>query len=238
MPKFEGIKYEKDIKKAVNHFWDTRLKQNSGRKKEDQGTRSSVTAGKQLDGFVHLLVKVALDVGIPQDCIYTNRSTLPGYFRPSKNWDLLIINNKKQLISAVECKSQVGSIGNNFNNRTEEVLGSAIDLWTTFREKGFPQSTPPWIGYFILVEKSAKSTNIVKVKEPHYKVRSEFIDTSYLDRYKLLCQKLMLEKHYNFASIIWSDSSKQFGNLDGELSMESFLESYAGFLIGKLKSFI
>jgi len=237
MPKFDAKKYKKEIKKAVNLFWDTRNSQNSNRKKAGQGNRSSVTGGKHLDGFVKLMVKVATDVGIPKNCVFTKGNALPGYFRPTKDWDLLIINKKKQLVAAIEFKSQVGSFGNNFNNRTEEVLGNAIDLWTAYREKGFPQTTPPWVGYLILVEKSLKSTNPVKVKEPHYKVRSEFINTSYLDRYRLLCQKLMLEKHYNFASLVWSDSNKKFGNIDPELSIELFIESYAGFLIGKLKSF-
>lgn len=237
MPKFNTKKYKKEIKKAVNLFWDTRNSQNSGRKIADQGNRSSVTGGKHLDGFVNLMVSVATDVGIPKDCVFTKGNALPGYFRPTKDWDLIIISKQKQLVAAIEFKSQVGSFGNNFNNRTEEVLGNAIDLWTAFREKGFPQTTPPWVGYLILVEKSTKSTKPVRVKEPHYKVRSEFNDTSYLDRYRLLCQKLMLEKHYNFASLVWSDSSKKFGNIDDELSIESFIESYAGFLIGKLKSF-
>jgi hypothetical protein len=237
MPKFDAKKYKKEIKKAINLFWDTRNSQNSGRKIADQGNRSSVTGGKHLDGFVNLMVRVATDVGIPEDCVFTKGNALPGYFRPTKDWDLIIISKKKQLVAAIEFKSQVGSFGNNFNNRTEEVLGNAIDLWTAFREKGFPQTTPPWIGYLILVEKSTKSTKPVRVKEPHYKVRSEFNDTSYLDRYRLLCQKLMLEKHYSFASLVWSDSSKKYGNVDDELSIESFIESYAGFLIGKLKSF-
>jgi len=90
----------------------------------------------------------------------------------------------------------------------------------------------------MLVEKSKKSTAEVRVKEPHYKVRSEFNNTSYLDRYKLLCQKLMLEKHYNAASIIWTNSTKKYGSIDIELSVESFLSSYSGFLFGKLNSFV
>ena len=32
---------------------------------------------------------------------------------------------RAHLVAAVEFKSQVGSIGNNFNNRTEEALGNA-----------------------------------------------------------------------------------------------------------------
>jgi hypothetical protein len=45
---------------------------------------------------------------------------LPGYFRPEKKWDLVIVADG-QLIAAMELKSQAGpSFGNNFNNRTEE----------------------------------------------------------------------------------------------------------------------
>ena len=50
--------------------------------------------------------------------------TLPGFFRPTKLWDLLVINQGK-LIAAIEFKSQVGpSFGNNANNRCEEALGN------------------------------------------------------------------------------------------------------------------
>jgi hypothetical protein len=60
--------------------------------------------------------------------------TLPGFFRPTKLWDMLVIHEGK-LIAAIELKSQVGpSFGNNFNNRTEEAIGNAHDLWTAYRE--------------------------------------------------------------------------------------------------------
>ena len=35
-----------------------------------------------------------------------------------------------QLVTAIEFKSQVGpSFGNNFNNRVEEAIGNAADIW-------------------------------------------------------------------------------------------------------------
>lgn len=237
MPKFNVKNYKKDIKKAVDHFWNKRNSQISNRKKQGQGNRSAVTGGKHLDGFVELMVKVAKDVGIPKEFIYTKGNSLPGYFRPTKDWDLLVINKQNQLVVALEFKSQVGSFGNNFNNRTEEVLGSSVDLWTAFREKAFPQIFQPWIGYLILIEQNDKSTTPVKLKEPHYKVRKEFKNSSYLDRYKILCQKLVLEKHYSATSLIWSNPNKKYGNVEEELSIQNFIESYSSFLIGKLKSF-
>lgn len=176
MSKLSTDKYQVPIKKAVRHFWKTRGSQkNSENKRVDQGNRGAVTGGKQLDGFVELLFKVSVDMGVPKGWIYTRGNTLPGYFRPTKNRDFLIISPQSELIAVVEFKSHVGSFGNNFNNRTEEALGNAVDLWTAYREKSFSQIQAPWLGYLILVEKSDKSSRPVKVKEPYYKVRREFV---------------------------------------------------------------
>jgi len=192
--------YQEDIKNAIIHFWTTRNKQindQKGRQIRDQGNRGAVTGGKQLDGFINLLKRISIDVGIPEDFIFIKGNHLPGFFRPTKEWDFLVISPRKKLIACIELKSQVGSFGNNFNNRTEEALGNAVDLWTAYREQVFPKQQPPWLGYLTVVEKSEKSISPVRVNEPHFKTLEEFHGTSYLDRYRILCQKLMAERHYS-----------------------------------------
>ncbi len=87
----------------------------------------------------------------------------------------------------------------------------------------------------ILVEKTKKSTTAVRIQEPYYKVRPEFQDTSYLERYSLFCQKLMQERHYSATSLIWTNDSMEFGSLDKDISFDSFILSYMGFIQGKLK---
>jgi type II restriction enzyme len=80
--------------------------------------------------------------GLSHASIHQNRAflTLPGFFRPTKLWDLLVIHQGK-LIAAIELKSQVGpSFGKNFNNRTEEAIGSAYDFQTAFREGAFEKT--------------------------------------------------------------------------------------------------
>ena len=226
--------YEPLLGKAIDHFWETRHNQQKGGSKDDQGNRSAVTGGKQLDGFINLIRQISVELGVPDDCIYTKGNTIPGFFRPAKDWDFLIISPANQLIAAIEFKSQVGSFGNNFNNRTEEALGSAVDLWTAFKEKGFPQTVPPRVGYLMLVERSVKSSSPVKIQEPHFKVRPEFHNTSYLDRYVILCEKLMRERHYSATSLIWTDSDKKFGSLGSDISFERFILSFMGFIQGKL----
>jgi len=228
------MKYKKQIQEAITYFWNTRTHQKT---KKDSTNRSAVTGGKQLDGFLDLLSLVAMDIGIPKECIYLKGNHIVGFFRPTKDWDLLIVSPNNKLISVIELKSQVGSFGNNFNNRTEEALGSAVDFWTAFRENAYPNQSAPWLGYLMMVEKSEKSTKPIRVSEPHFKVFPEFIGCSYLERYKLLCQKLMLERHYNQCCLLWSTENESYGDVADELSIESFINSFQGHLIGQLKEF-
>lgn len=232
--------YRSDIQAAFQFFWTTRnaqIEKQVEKQVRDQGTRGAVTGGKQMDGFIALLRKIAMDVGIPEDCIYVKGNNLPGFFRPTKDWDFLIVSPKKHLIAVIEIKSQVGSFGNNFNNRTEEALGSAVDLWTAYRENAFPHQQPPWVGYMMFVERSPKSVSPVRVSETHFKPFKEFINASYLDRYKLFCQKLMLERHYTATSVMWTSSDLTFGSLSEEVSLDTFLSSFIGYLQGKMGEF-
>ena len=140
----------KHTRKAVQFYWQTRAGQSQKQRDaggSDQGSRSAVTGGAQMDGFIALLTKLVIEAGIDPANIYHKDSLeLPGYFRPSKRWDFLVVV-EKQLLVALESKSQVGpSFGNNFNNRTEEAMGSALDLWTAYRESAFVSSVRPWIG--------------------------------------------------------------------------------------------
>ena len=133
-----------------------------------------------MDGFISLITGLILEAGIREEHIFHNTALeLPGFFRPTKEWDLLVVRDS-QLILALETKSQVGpSFGNNFNNRTEEAMGSALDLWTAFREGAFNKTVRPWLGYIFLLEDCDGSRRPVKVKEPHFKVFQEFVSASY-----------------------------------------------------------
>ena len=226
----EKDKYYKDIAKAVKFFWNTKKTQLKA--SSDKSNRGAVVGGKQMDAFVGLIKQVAIDAGVPDSCIYTKNNYLPGFFRSSKDWDLLIISPSKKLIAAIELKSQIGSYGNNFNNRTEEVLGSAVDLWTAFRENQFPNQQAPWVGYFIVVGKDKKSTTPVKNNESHYSVRQEFKNASYIDRYRILCQKLILERHYTSVALLCTSDAKTFEDVADDVSIHSFLNSFFSYLKG------
>lgn len=227
----------RSVEGAVRQFWMTRQaqerKQRARGRKRDQGSRSAVTGGAQLDGFIRLVSDLLVGSGIPDATIFRKRNTeLPGFFRPTKEWDPLVVV-EGHLLASIEFKSQVGpSFGNNYNNRTEEALGSATDLWMAYREGTFSGSPRPCLGYFMLLEEAPRSTSPVEVTEPHFRVREEFRGASYGKRYELFCQKLVRERLYDAACFMMSD---RIGGLKGrfvepssELSFSHFVASLTG----------
>lgn len=196
------------LRKAVSSYWVTRNKQGQKQGKKgskDRGARSSVTGGAQMDGFIHLYTELIIEAGIDEKYIFSKKALdLPGFFRPTKEWDLLVVRDG-QLIIVLEAKSQVGpSFGNNFNNRTEEAMGSAVDLWTAYREGALNSTVKPWLGYVFLLEDCPRSQMPVKTREPHFRVFEEFRGASYAKRYELFCRKLIRERHYSSATFILS----------------------------------
>jgi hypothetical protein len=223
------IDLDERIENAIQYFWNTRTgqitKQNAHGVR-DQGNRGAVTGGKQLDGFVDLICELLIFNGVPEECIFTTSDLeLPGYFRPNKKWDLLVVDGD-ELVIAIEFKSQVGpSFGNNFNNRTEEAMGTALDIWTAYREGVFGNQKAPWLGYFMVLEDCYKSNEPVRVRSPHFDVLEEFIDASYKERYEIFCNKLLLERQYSaacFTTTSFSAEGITYEFPQDSLAFESF----------------
>lgn len=231
------VDYERKAREAIKAFWGNR---EAARQKQiesgktDQGERGGVTAGKNMDGFLALLLDIIKANGLAQAEIYRNKPmlTLPGYFRPTKLWDLLVIY-RGDLIAAIELKSQVGpSFGNNFNNRTEEAIGTAHDLWVAYREEAFGKQPRPFVGWLMMVEDAPESRSPVRNSSPHFPVFEEFKGASYLKRYDLLCQRLVQEQFYTTAAVIAAERNAvdtgDFTNLSDMTSLKVFITALAG----------
>ena len=231
------VDYERQAQEAVKAFWGNR---EAARQKQiesgkaDQGERAGVTSGKNMDGFVALVLDIVRANGLAHAQIHQKRAvlTLPGYFRPTKLWDLLVIY-KGELIAAVELKSQVGpSFGNNFNNRTEEAIGTAHDLWAAYREGAFGKQQRPFVGWLMMVEDAPRSRRPVSDSSPHFPVFEEFRGASYLKRYDLLCQRLVQEQLYTTAALITSErgaaTTGEFAGLSAMTDLKTFVATLAG----------
>ncbi len=149
---------------------------------------------------------------------------MPGYYRPQKKWDLLVVADG-QLLLAVEFKSQVGpSFGNNFNNRTEEAIGNAEDIWTAYREGRFGRHPAPFLGYFFLLEDCERVHAPVSNSEPYFPVDPVFKGASYAKRYEVLCERLVLERKYTAACLTLATkvSPSQVSHPDASLGFRQF----------------
>ena len=189
-----------------------------------------------MDGFVALVVDIVQANGLVNAHIHLKRRvlTLPGYFRPAKLWDLLVINDGR-LVAAIECKSQVGpSFGNNFNNRTEEAIGTALDLWTAYREGAFGESAKPFVGWLMLVEDAVGSRSPVLDLSPHFPIAEEFRQASYADRYDILCRKMVKEQLYTAACVLLSPRSAKHDGSYTELNEMTGLKNFVTTLAGHI----
>jgi type II restriction enzyme len=228
--------FETRIAQAVAMHWRARAAaaEKEG-KKRDQGTRGQVTAGKHLQPLADFFVDVVRCNGIPEPEIHVGGPmlTLPGFFRPTKDWDL-VVTHRGELVAAIEFKSQVGSFGNNANNRAEEVIGLGVDLWTAHREGAFGKSARlPFVGYFFLLEDSDKVRNIPRPRTLHFPVFEHFngASSSYAGRYEVLCRKLVQEKLYTAATVILSkpsgDASEAYNEISEATSVRRFVAELA-----------
>ncbi len=224
------------LRKAVAKYWANRggqSKRQGKRGAKDVGTRAEVTGGQHLNAILSLLCAVARAAGFTKvEIILNNRLELPGYFRPQKRWDMIIVRNGR-LCAAIELKSQVGSFGNNFNNRSEEAIGSSTDFWTAYREGALGAKTP-WLGFFFLLEQAEKSTRPVALKQGAFPPLPVFQGTSYSQRYAILCERLVLERKYTCAALVMSPRGRtgEFFEPKAALSFYALAKSLHGHLVG------
>jgi hypothetical protein len=228
---------QKRLRSAVKHFWTTRetqaQKQGTLSGSKDAGFRSAVTGGAQMNGFINLVRELLCESGLPKAHIYCDKFVeIPGWYRPEKKWDLLIVLDGK-LLAGIEFKSQVGSFGNNYNNRTEEAIGSATDIWAAYREGAFKPSARPWLGYLMLLEEAPGSISAVRAREPHFKVFPEFKEASYAKRYEILLTKLVRERLYDAACFLMSNAKDGARGLYGEPAAELSFQNFVASLMAK-----
>ncbi len=243
MTKKSRSDFDPRVAKAVRHFWKTRSSQGVAQGELsgelDRGFRRAVTGGKHLDEFAKLLCNLLIAAGIPRTCLFRGKrgqATIPGYFRPTKEWDLIVVAHGR-LLGAIELKAHIGpSFGNNFNNRVEEALGSSQDIWTAYREHVFGDSPEPFTGYFMLLEEHAKSTSPVRAVETHFPVVPEFQNVSYAMRWQHTIGRLVHERCYHAAAFLLTDSVRGPRGAYREPAAEFTFDRFAAQMCGRIRT--
>ena len=239
------IDFSERLRQAVRAFWRSRsaaANRQAIAGKKDQGNRGAVTAGKNLDGFREMIVDVVRLFGPEGVEIHRDKSfvVLPGFFRPSKQWDLLVML-RGRLLAVLELKSLCGpSFGNNANNRCEEAIGSGCDFRKAQAEGLFGRGAAPFLGYFVLVEDDPRSCQPVKVHSPHFSGDPVFQSSSYQERMRILCERLVEQQLYSCAAVLVAPDDKKTGrscDLSEHTSFRSLLSRLAGHLAGEASAF-
>jgi hypothetical protein len=214
--------FEDRLHKAVAHYWRTLVAQSSKQKPgTDHGRRSAVTGGKQMDGFCELVDWVLRENGLGEASNYVRSDReLPGFFRPTKEWDMLVVHEGRT-VAAIEFTSQrVPPLATDTSTRIEETIGMAEGMWTAFRQEANGRSRPrPWLGWVMLVEDGSDSG-------------------SYGRRYEQILHKFAHERLIDAAALIASPgkcgSRDTFIKPAEDLSMKWFLSNLVGWVGGYL----
>lgn len=238
------IPFDVRLRQAVRAFWAGRLsasdKQRAGGK-TDQGNRGMVTSGKTMDSFRNMIVDVVRRTGPKGVVVFCDKSlvVLPGFFRPTKQWDVLVVHHGRLLV-AVELKSLCGpSFGNNANNRCEEALGSACDFRRAQSEGLFGAGAAPFLGYFILVEDADGSRGSVTTRSPHFASDSCFKAASYQRRMQVMCERMMQQQLYGCAAVLTAPNDSKTGehaNLSAPTSFRNLLTRLAAHLASEAET--
>lgn len=208
------------IRQAVQRFWKDR---------DAKGVRS----GGHLKGFDDLIQRALAAGGLQGVELHKGRtaSVLPGHFRPTKEWDV-VATHRGRLIAAVELKSQVESFGKNLNNRTEEALGSAVDLGHAVSKADWAGFYKPFVGYIMLLSDDPAVLAVNRlpktVEVDGFAVDSVFHGSTYRERYIELCRRMVEAGLYTHAAIITSaPNTAAYFEPDPRVGVRQFLQSLA-----------
>jgi len=201
--------------------------------------RGQVIGGGSMAEFANIAGVVARAAGVEETDIIISTSSrdqrpvLPGYFRTTKNWDFLIIQNRIPLV-ALEFKSIMSSVGNNLNNRAEEAVGQGIDLNTVLEANGISLGDF-FSGYLmVMVDDPSTSRSKREVHLPLHDLPVVMNGLNYQQRGDGICHRLEDDGVWSctsFTTTVLTQNTGDYSYLSESNSPERFFEEMYDFLI-------
>lgn len=221
---------DEEVQAVVNAFWGKR--DELVRKHLESGVQGGAArSGSHMAAIQTYVRLMFVHAGLPESCVLTGSPSLPGYFRRSKSWDVVVVY-KGVLVAAVELKSQVGSVGNNANNRIEEAIGNAVDIGAIQKNNRTFGNVPPWLGFILVLEETPQTQSALRTKKTVFPQNDAFADVSYAGQYQVALSRFVGEKLYDAG---WFLTTKREG--DDQFSYaEPLATATAKTLAGLIKS--
>ena len=229
--------YTDKVEAAVASYWSVRESQAERSKASgaiNTGLRAEVTGGRHLDALELLLIDVLVDAGIPAEMMEVKRRPIPGYFRRDKSWDVVVTVEGRVLV-IIELKSIVGdNPGQNFNNRTDEALGQALDVWTAVERGIIDSPLRPWLGYFMLIEDNDAWNRVSAPRKAVWPSDPIFEQSSAADRAAIFFDRMVRERLLDAACVVLANRTT--GGVDYKQDSLAF-QSFAAALFGRCLQF-
>ncbi|MCC9626679.1 Eco57I restriction-modification methylase domain-containing protein [Thalassospira sp. MA62] len=233
IPSAEDLKSR--VSECFQHYADVR----------EAGTQHGAT----MEAFEHVLIDLLVENGINRSDIFTGtQAIVPGYFRASKRWDVLVrkeTENGNVLVGLIELKSLRGSVGNNSNNRVEEAVGSGYDFQKTNSKLGLSAVNvdffePPFVGYLFLMGYHESNDGGSQISSPLFSLDEAFIATednpmNYKKRFEILSYRLLESGLYSSTSLLLEDPGTDDGYREPaqQLSFYNFVARMLGEIVPK-----
>lgn len=201
-----------DLKLAVEAYWGEKDRQRAAAELSGstaEGSSKAVRGGGHFNPIANLIARFFLDAGYPPESIHASGSNvrLPGYYRPTKDWDLVVVHNDI-LVAAIELKALGGpSFGNNYNNRVEEALGNAVDVERS-NWRGLIGNEKPWLGYFFIIQDETGSSKPGgPARAAAFPPEDVWAGASYQRRFALTGERMLDEGLYDAICYLVSSAS-------------------------------
>jgi hypothetical protein len=197
-------KLQQSLQQSLQHSVVSFIRDRKG------GGRETAVKGTALDRMATCIEDIIKDISTDFSILKGRKASVPGFFRPSKNWDI-VIKRDNVILAVIELKSLTRSHGNNFNNRVEESLGNAIDLRVYHEHM---EMTCPFIGYLLLIDDSVETNKKRNTSSAHGTLE-KFKNTGYFERAHILCDHLNSKNIYHSAQVI------SYQHISGDIAVES-----------------
>lgn len=186
-----------DVLDLLVHFWtekDEAMRRNAAAGRSGHGAQAR--DARHMKPLAFFVRQMFIDAGLDESEVFIDRA-IPGYYRRSKNWDV-VATHKGQLVGLVELKSQVGSEGNNGNNRIEEALGNAFDAVTAQELNQAFGSLSVWTAFCIVFGSDPGSSRTVGMRTPPlFELDPAFDDMTYGSQWELAVERFIQTRAYD-----------------------------------------
>ena len=197
-----------DIINAVANFYH-------GRSSGAEAARSGTHDKQFLSLIGRQLVELGYEVHISNGA-NDPEGALAGHFRPAKSWDIIARRNGIPVI-AIEFKGQVGSLGNNENNRYEESIGCAYDARRRYGDR-------ICLGYLFVLGDDDEARRPNRARRV-VGIDPAWVQTSHAERREMFCERVTQDEFlYDATAVLYIKPDPNYADPDDpSLRFSSFV---------------